>query len=157
GGIAWQGFVVVAAGVVLVLLMQWAGIGRALAYVLPGALIWYGLLLSGVHPTLAGVILGLLTPATAHFGRGRRRSLPRSAERAPLARVAAWLHPSVAFGIMPLFALATAGVTLEGLDLSAGPSLAILAGVVTGLVAGKPIGILMATFVAVRFKLGALP
>jgi len=63
----------------------------------------------------------------------------------------------VAFGIMPLFALANAGVSLQGLDLSAAAPLAVGAGIVSGLVLGKPIGIVLASIVAVRLRLCALP
>ena len=155
-GIAWAGLAIVAEGVVLVLLMQWASIGRALFYVLPGAIVWYGLLRSGVHPTLAGVILGLLTPATARFGRWRGSALV-TPELAPATRVGARLHPYVAFGIMPLFALANAGVSLEGLELSSASALAVASGIVLALVAGKPAGVLLASFLAVRLRLCELP
>ena len=154
-GIAWAELALVAAGVVLVLLLQWASIGRALFYVMPGAIVWYGLLRSGVHPTLAGVILGLLTPASARFGR--RRDEPATDELAPVTRVEARLHPYVAFGIMPLFALANAGVSLEGLDLTSGSALAVASGIVLGLVAGKPAGVLLASLLAVRLRLCELP
>src|SRR5262249_20523974 len=83
GGIVWRGLTFAGGGVALVLLMQSAGISRALFYVLPAAIIWYGLLKSGVHPTLAGVILGLLTPATVHFGRHKHRLPAPPPARAP--------------------------------------------------------------------------
>src|SRR2546430_15926375 len=73
------------------------------------------------------------------------------------SRVEAMLHPWVAFGVMPLFALANAGVSLKGLDLSAAAPLAVGAGIVSGLVLGKPIGIVLASIAAVRLKLCALP
>ena len=97
------------------LALQWLSVQSALAYVLPGAIVWFGMLRAGVHPALAGVLLGLLTPATAAFGRGRRVR-ERPALDAPVVRVEAMLHPYVAFGIMPLFALANAGVSLEGVE-----------------------------------------
>ncbi len=146
GGIALAGLLVVAAGVLGVLLLQWLGVQRALAYVLPGALLWFGMLRAGLHPTLAGVLLGLLTPATSAFGR-----------ESPVVRVEAMLHPWVALGVMPLFALANAGVSLQGLDLSAAAPWAVSAGIVSGLVLGKPIGIVLASIAAVRLGLCALP
>ena len=146
GGIALAGLLVVAAGVLGVLLLQWLGVQRALAYVLPGAVLWFGMLRAGLHPTLAGVLLGLLTPATSAFGR-----------ESPVVRVEAMLHPWVAFGVMPLFALANAGVSLQGLDLSAAAPWAVSAGIVSGLVLGKPIGIVLASIAAVRLGLCALP
>lgn len=68
------------------------------------------------------------------------------------------LHPYVAFGIMPLFALANAGVSLEGVSLThGGGPLRVTAGVVLGLVLGKPLGVVLASFAAVRLKLCVLP
>jgi NhaA family Na+:H+ antiporter len=153
-GIAYTGLGLVAAGVVLVLLMQRLGIRWALAYLIPGALMWYGMLSAGMHPTLAGVLLGLLTPATANFGR--HKCLDPTAI-APVHQVEAALHPWVAFGIMPLFALANAGVSLSGLNLSAGQPLTVAAGIVAGLVLGKPLGIVLAALVAVSLKVCTLP
>jgi NhaA family Na+:H+ antiporter len=138
--------------------------------VLPGAVVWFGTLRAGVHPTLAGVVLGLLTPVSAVFGRrirppspprsgpsGGQRVDPPRAPESPVVRVEAMLHPYVAFGIMPLFALANAGVSLHGLDLGAGAPLAVGAGIVLGLVLGKPIGIVLAALAAVRLELAKLP
>jgi len=156
-GIAVGGLLIVAAGVLGVLLLQWLGVQPALAYVLPGAMVWFGMLRAGLHPTLAGVLLGLLTPATSAFGRAQRAPDTRRAVESPVVRVEAMLHPWVAFGIMPLFALANAGVSLQGLDLSAAAPLAVGAGIVSGLVLGKPIGIVLASITAVRLGLCALP
>src|SRR5579863_584245 len=153
-GIAYAGLGLVALGVVLVLLMQWLGIRWPLVYLIPGALMWYGMLSSGMHPTLAGVLLGLLTPATANYGR--HKCIDPTAP-APVEAVEAALHPWVAFGIMPIFALANAGVSLSGLNLSAGQPLTVAAGIVAGLVLGKPIGIMLAALAAVRLKICTLP
>ena len=170
GGIVAGQFLVVAAGVVLVLLLQALSVQSALAYALPGAVIWVGMLRAGVHPTVTGVLLGLLTPATAVFGRRARqrpapRAVPSAADRLdaprapdpPVVRVEAMLHPYVAFGIMPLFAFANAGVSLKGLELGGGEPLAVGVGIVLGLVLGKPLGIMLAALVAVRLKLAELP
>ncbi len=154
-GISWAGFPIMAAGIALVLLLQWLGQRAMLAYVIPGALVWYGMLRTGMHPTLAGVILGMLTPVRATFGRhGRAR---RSGDEvAPVTRVEGALHPWVAFGIMPLFALANAGVNLAGFT-AAGASLSVAGGILLGLLVGKPAGILLASGLAVRLKVCALP
>ena len=169
GGIVPGQFLTIAAGVALVLLLQALGVRPALAYVLPGALVWLGMLRAGLHPALTGVVLGLLTPVTAEFGRSARRPReppgavpataadPPSAPDSPVVRVEAMLHPYVAFGIMPLFAFANAGVSLGRLDLGAGAPLAVCSGVVLGLVLGKPIGIVLAALTAVRLKLCELP
>ena len=145
-GIAVSGLVIVAAGVVLLLLMQRLRIAQPLAYGLPGALVWFGMLRAGVHPALAGVLLGLLTPVSAAGGGP-----------SPLERVEGALHPYVAFGIMPLFALANAGVNVEQLALRAGAPLAVGSGIVLGLVVGKPSGILLLSAAAVRLRLCVLP
>jgi len=145
-GIAAPGLALVAGGILLVLLMQRLGIRAALPYVLPGAIVWFGMLQAGLHPTLAGVILGLLTPASAAAGAP-----------SPVERVESALHPYVAFGIMPLFALANAGVSLAGLSLGAAAPLAVASGIVLGLVLGKPLGILLAAAAAVRCRLCSLP
>ena len=170
GGILASQFLLVATGLALVLLLQVLSVQSALAYALPGALVWVGMLRAGLHPTLSGVLLGLLTPATAVFGRRARqrpapRAVPCAADRLdaarapvpPVVRVEAMLHPYVAFGIMPLFAFANAGVNLTGLELGGGVPLAISAGVVIGLVLGKPIGIMLAALAAVRLKIAELP
>ena len=146
-------FLVIAAGVALVLLLQALGVRLALAYVIPAAVLWLGMLRAGFHPALAGVLLGLLTPVSADFGL-LAKSAPGSA--APLLRVEALLHPYVAFGIMPLFAFANAGVRLDGLDFSAAP-LAVGTGIVLGLVLGKPLGIVLAALAAVTLKIAHLP
>ncbi len=168
-GIVVGQLLLAAAGVALVPLLQRLGVRSPLAYVFPGALLWLGLLRAGVHPTLTGVVLGLLTPASAPAaGRGQPSSaraasalsaaavIPPSAE-SPLLRVETMLHPYVAFGIMPLFAFANAGVSLEGLDFGAGAPRAVGAAIVLGLVLGKPMGIVLAALAAVRLKLAALP
>lgn len=188
GGLDPAGFAVAAVGIVLVLGLQRIGAGSAWAYVLPGAVIWVGLLATGAHPTLAGVVLGLMTPvrpmrmrefpvetitrvagdlptqdadragdagALAHPARqlhiAQRELLP------PVVRVQAALHPWVAYGIMPLFALANAGVSLGGVDLSAGDPQWIMAGVALALVAGKPAGIIGMCWLMVRLRLCRLP
>ena len=153
-GIDYSALLIVLAAIALVFLMQWLGLRRALAYVLPGAIAWYGMLRAGVHPTLAGVILGLLTPVTPAFGR--RPCLDPTAI-APVQEVEARLHPWVAFGIMPLFALANAGVSMQGIELGGGAPFAVAAGIVAGLVLGKPVGIGLAALAAVKLRWCALP
>jgi Na+:H+ antiporter, NhaA family len=156
-GIAVTGLLIVAGGVLLVLALHALHVRAAFAYVLPGAVVWFGMLRAGMHPALAGVLLGLLTPAAATFGRSQRAAAPERAGGSPVEGLEATLHPWVAFGIMPLFALANAGVSLEGLDLQAAAPLAIGSGILLGLVLGKPLGIGLACLAAVALKLGVLP
>lgn len=187
-GISIDGFALAAVGVGIVLAMQRFGVRTPLLYVAPGAVIWAGMLRSGVHPTLAGVALGLLTPVKPWFGahgfleRAREAfeyveshlsetledeknllgPLDRIAEArkeavSPVVRLEAKLHPWVAFGIMPLFALANAGVSLQGFSLGAPGTLKLLLGISVGLIVGKPLGIMIASFVCVRLGLAKLP
>jgi Na+:H+ antiporter, NhaA family len=186
-GIAPAGLVVAALGVLGVLAFQWIGLRHALYYILPGAIIWLGLLQAGVHPTLAGVMLGLLTPVTTRRGnralltaakealdefgaRAERQPEAREllppvqqlgrAQRdmlAPVVRIEALLHPWVAYGIMPIFALANAGVALHGVALGDVANRSVMAGVSLGLIFGKPIGILLGAWLAVKAGIAALP
>ncbi len=183
GGLDYSGFAVAALGIAMVLVLQRMGIGSAYAYVLPGAVVWSGLLMTGAHPTLAGVVLGLMTPVTPALMRenpldvlsriaselpGRRKadhmSGPlkemRRAQREllpPVVRVQTALHPWVAYGVMPLFALANAGVSLDGVDLSSSGPQWVMAGVAIALIAGKPLGIVGTSWLMVRLGLCRLP
>jgi NhaA family Na+:H+ antiporter len=185
GGIEVGGFAVAALGVLGVLAFQRLGIGSAPAYVVPGFFVWLGLLIAGIHPTLAGVVLGLMTPArpipmrehpvemvSRVLGQLRnsdavetkdshqlQRPLQelRLAHREllpPVSRVQMAMHPWVAYIVMPVFALANAGVSLTGTDLAAGHS--VMLGTAVALVAGKPLGIIGASWIAVRLGLSRL-
>jgi NhaA family Na+:H+ antiporter len=135
-----------AAGVVLgVVLMSRLQIDRPLAYVVPGVLLWWCLHEAGVEPTLAGVVLGLLTPAHP------RRGVP------VLERVEGALHPVSSFVIVPVFALANAGVVLSADALEHALSSRVTVGIVVGLVVGKFVGIFGASALALRAGLGTLP
>jgi NhaA family Na+:H+ antiporter len=186
-GIDAAGFVITSFGALLVIGFQRIGIASAFAYVLPGAVVWLGMLHAGAHPTLAGVLLGLMTPVRSrparlrplaaaaralqdldshqgldkdpHALRGPLAQL-RNAEREllpPVVRVQMALHPWVAFGVMPLFALANAGVNLDPRGLAAAGSAEIAIAVAAALVLGKPAGILLASFIAVRLNICRLP
>lgn len=184
----YSGVAIALGGVLLVFAFQRMGIGKAVFYLLPGAVIWYGLFKTGVHPTLAGVILGLLTPVRSMpmrekpldmFQRNFHElvdrfsgkpdaehsvSAPlkqlRQAQRemlAPVQRVQAGLHPWVAFAIMPLFALANAGVNLAGAELGNDLSLHVFIAVMAALVLGKPLGVILACTLLVKSRLCVLP
>jgi NhaA family Na+:H+ antiporter len=153
----------------LILLLRWLGARSVAIYAVLGGGIWLAFLKSGVHPTVAGVLLGLLTPArpglrrrvlldvvSELYGRlrGGPRATPQSAEAiSPLERLEAGLHPWVAFLIMPVFALANAGVTLEWPALTTPVALAVA----LALTLGKPIGIVLFSWVTVRMGLTRLP
>ena len=113
-----------------------------LAYLVVGALLWFVVLRSGVHATIAGVLLAMTIPADG--------------DDAPLLRIERALHAPISYGVMPLFAFANAGIQLP---TSLAPLLSQPAalGTAVGLIFGKPIGILGATFVAVRLRIAELP
>ncbi|KAA1420279.1 Na+/H+ antiporter NhaA [Nocardioides humilatus] len=126
-------------GLLVVVGLRVAGVRWWLPYLAVGVLVWLALLQSGVHATLAGVALGLLTPAATAAGLQQR------------------VHPLSAYVVLPVFALANAGVALGSGVLDGDGSAAVALGVGAGLVLGKPLGILLACFVAVRVRLARLP
>ncbi|WDS35595.1 Na+/H+ antiporter NhaA [Pseudoxanthomonas sp.] len=132
GMLAWA-----AAGIGLMLLLNWRGVTALAPYLLIGAVVWYCVLKSGVHATLAGVVTGLLIPL-----RGKDADAP-----SPLETLEHALHPWVAYAVLPLFAFANAGLALAGLKV--GDVLApVPLGVVLGLVLGKPVGIVAVAVLA---------
>jgi NhaA family Na+:H+ antiporter len=135
---------VVALVVVLVLLNR-AGVQHAAPYLLVGAVLWVAVLSSGIHATIAGVLLALTIPAKA----------PNS-DSSLLERLEHALGTPIAFFVVPLFALANAGVRIGG-AASSELSLPVLGGVVIGLVLGKPLGISLAAWLAVRMRIATLP
>ncbi|HEV2122463.1 MAG TPA: Na+/H+ antiporter NhaA [Chloroflexota bacterium] len=165
------------------------GVRRPLIYGILGIGLWLAFLLSGVHATVAGVLLAMAIPAraridaTAFLTNGRayfdgferagaiRRStylneeqqgmvhaLEESCEQVetPLQRLEHALHPWVAFLIMPVFALANAGVRLEG-DLTGAISHPVTLGVAVGLVLGKQVGVLLFSWLSIRVGIASLP
>jgi Na+:H+ antiporter, NhaA family len=130
-------------GVVVLLALNLAGIGRRAPYMLAGIFLWVCVLKSGVHATIAGVIVGLAIPL-------------RAGDSSPLRSLEHDLHPWVAFGVLPLFAFANAGVRFAG--MAPGVLLdPIQLGVALGLFLGKQLGIAGSIWLAVRCGLGALP
>ena len=125
--------------------MRALGVRRILAYVPLGLFVWVATFESGIHATLAGVALALLTPAVPVGGRDVLGELEHR------------LHPWVNLAILPLFALANAGVKLGGGELSDPTGRRIALAVAVGLVVGKFLGIAGATLAALRLRLGALP
>jgi NhaA family Na+:H+ antiporter len=153
------------------------GIKSVPVFFLLGGMIWLCFDASGVHPTIAGVLLGLMTPTRgwvsderlrAILGRvlsypigdrwsgdtTERRDLRRAGAAAtealsPVERLEMMLHPWVAFAVMPVFALANAGVAVSGADFGQPVSVAIFA----GLVFGKPVGVLAFSWLVVRLGL----
>jgi NhaA family Na+:H+ antiporter len=139
-----------AALLALVVGLQRAGVRSYFPFVLVGIGVWIATLASGVHATVAGVLLGLLTPT--------RVELPGSgASFSPIEQLTRVLHPWSAFGVMPVFALANAGLVLEGSALGDPESRRVTLAVALGLLVGKPLGITLLCWLAVRARLAALP
>jgi NhaA family Na+:H+ antiporter len=183
-GISAEGLLVAAGGVAAIAGLQRLGVRAVAAYALPSAAVWVGAYRAGIHPTLAGVVVGLLTPVAASIDRERflkgaearlqamwrkkdlsdQELLPHLDELnqgrrevvSPVERLQHALHGWVAFGVMPLFALANAGVSLGAVTLEGDP-LKVFFGVTLGLVLGKPLGILAVSALAVKLKLANLP
>jgi len=186
--VSWSALATVAGLLVLSLAANAIGVRSAWAYALIGIALWVAVLLSGVHATVAGVLLAMTIPSRTVINedvllRGARAALQQfddachpnttmlsnSAHQAalrrlevlsekalpPLARLEFGLHGIVMFGIMPLFALANAGVDLSGGRAALGSTVAL--GVIAGLVVGKPVGITLASWLAVRAGIAALP
>lgn len=180
----------------LTVFSQKVGIRAVWVYLVLGICVWLGILQSGVHATIAGVLIGFLTPAIPflkpkEFGDklveltdGLKKSMGYDLSEfqrekmqdtlvpeddliyelqevmfesvSPLERIIHYMHPWVAYFIMPVFALFNAGVELGGVDLSHAISPVSL-GVVAGLVIGKPLGIFIFCWVTVKFGLANLP
>jgi NhaA family Na+:H+ antiporter len=138
--------VAVAVALVIALLSR-AGVTRLAPYLLLGTALWLATYASGVHATIAGVALGLLVPA--------RRCGPGA--QSPGDRLGRALGHWSTFLIVPLFALANAGVVVGAGVFDAPGALSVTGGVVLGLVVGKTLGIVGAAWLAVRTGLGKLP
>ena len=167
-----------AAGLAGVYAMNRLGVRAVWVYAAVGALVWLAMLKSGVHPTIAGVTLGLMTPAWAWVGEEALRMVatdlvakiedvtinPETPELetlafaahesvSPLERLETLLHPWVGFVIMPLFALANAGVAIKVAEITSPVAVAVA----VGLFVGKPLGIVLFSWLAVRAGIAKLP
>ena len=160
-----------------VIVLKKLNVRYTLVYIAFGFLLWYSLFESGVHATIAGVIMGLLAPATALINdtntvseavqpamqaqtdfSGLRKATFHLNESVPITeRFENLLHPLTGFLIVPIFALANAGVEISSDSLSDAVSSGVTRGVVAGLVIGKIAGVSFFTFVAVRLRVSTLP
>lgn len=164
-------------GFALVRLMNGLGVRSVPAYAVVGAFVWLAVYRSGIHPTVAGVVLGLMTPAREWVSRealrlsvadlaedlrkdadldAREREMLAFVAResvSPLERLESRLHPWVGFAVMPLFALDNAGVHVEA-EAVAEP---VAVAVALGLFLGKPTGVLLFSFLAVKLRIAKLP
>lgn len=187
--LSWLSLGVAASLFAVLLLLNRLGVYSVGAYIFVGFFLWLAVLKSGVHATIAGVMLALVIPAhprmdsrefveKARTFLDRLSATPRSANgskpeaqhqaavqsletyckyvEAPLHRLEHALHPRVAFFIMPVFALANAGVTFGG-GLEAALVQPVSLGILLGLVFGKQIGITLFSWLAVRSRVAELP
>lgn len=187
--IAWLSLAIAAGFLLILLVINRLGVRHPLVYVLLGIGLWLAFLESGVHATVAGVLLAMTIPSKARINtrefakhaRGLLEDFDRANQskgesemnesqqaalqtlettielaEAPLQRLEHTLHPWVSFFIMPLFALANAGVSLGG-DFIGALAHPVSLGIILGLVIGKQIGILTFVWLAVKLKLAELP
>lgn len=151
-------FTWIAAGIfsiLLVLIFQKLKITSTLVYVVLGIALWFALYKSGVHPTLAGVILGLLTPNIVKERSGLADSTDGSVS------IIEWLekkiHPWSTFAIVPLFAFANTGVEISHDSIQTALDSPIAWGIFAGLVVGKPMGIFATIYASHKSKIGEIP
>lgn len=135
---------IAAAAIGVLAFMNWRGVEKTSLYMIVGLVLWGAILKSGVHATLAGVIVGFMIP------------LNSKGKSSPSEALEHELHPWVAFLILPLFAFANAGVPLQGVSLSGLTSLLPL-GIAAGLFIGKPLGIFSFSWLAVKLGIARLP
>jgi NhaA family Na+:H+ antiporter len=186
--IAWLSLVVAAGFLLLLVIVNRLGVRHPLVYAILGIGLWVAFLKSGIHATIAGILLAMTIPAKARIGGRQFASQSRAIldefehERSqmangiseiqqsalqtletyiqyvesPLQRLEHGLHPWVAFCIMPIFALANAGVVLGG-DIASALAQPISLGIAAGLVLGKQVGITSFAWLAVRSGLADLP
>ena len=179
--IAWDALALGAVGVAIVRAMALLGVRSVPIYFVVGGLIWLAVDASGIHATITGVVLGLLTPArrwvsderlyaildrvVAHPADGRGSGDTKDRQTLQMAEIAARetlspverleiaLHPSVGFVIMPLFAFANAGLPLSSVDLGNSITWAVF----FGFALGKPIGVVTFSWLAVRSGIATRP
>jgi NhaA family Na+:H+ antiporter len=175
GGVDLGALAVAGGAALAVVALRWLRIDWPVAYVAVGVVLWVATYQSGVHATIAGVVLGLLTPARplepdlltadwvadlAEDPSPEDLALLRRVARSsvsPAERLQHDLHPVTSFVIVPLFALANAGVELDAGAFDAPGATAVAVGVGVGLVVGKLVGVAGASWLAVRMGIGRLP
>jgi NhaA family Na+:H+ antiporter len=124
--------------------MNRTGVTRTSSYILLGVVLWIAVLKSGVHGTLAGVLIAFCIPMQDEHGNSPLRELEHD------------LHGPVAFVILPIFAFANAGLSLAGMSIE-GLTHPVTLGIISGLLVGKPLGILVFTGFAVGLGFAQLP
>lgn len=154
-GVEVSWFVFSTLAVFAIVAIKKLGVTSTSAYVIVGALLWYGLYRSGVHATLAGVILGLLTPNQPKVNPDLHDEVDGSVS--VIEWLEAKLHPWSSFVIIPIFAFANTGVVITATSLESAMSSPVAWGIFAGLVLGKPLGIVFALVLAKRSNVGDYP
>ena len=162
-------------GLALISFLKFAGVRPRVVYFVISVGVWFAVLKSGVHATVAGVVLGFLTPikplvpistlqqvGTALLKDPNTENFDKLEflvyeSQSPVDYLIDLLHPWVNFAIMPIFALMNAGIPLKGIELGPVIQHPITIGVLLGLAIGKPVGIFLCSWLAVKFKLATLP
>jgi len=154
-GIAFSWVLASVGAILLILALQKMNVTSIFIYILCGLLLWYGLYRTGVHPTLAGVILGLLTPSTVKEDSDLEDIDDGSISY--IEYLEAKLHPFSSLIIVPIFAMANTGVVITEKSLAAATSSVIAWGIFLGLVIGKPLGVLAFALAASKARIAQLP
>ena len=144
GELSQVSLILAAVSIIALIAMNRSGVSRLAPYLLVGLVLWVCVLKSGVHATLAGVVLAFCIP------------LRTSSKASPLLTLEHGLHPWVAYGILPLFAFANAGVSLAGVTMESFNHPVPL-GIAAGLLLGKTLGVFGLTWLAVKTRMASLP
>ncbi len=144
GELSQLSLILAAVSIIALIAMNRSGVSRLAPYLLVGLVLWVCVLKSGVHATLAGVVLAFCIP------------LRTSSKASPLLTLEHGLHPWVAYGILPLFAFANAGVSLAGVTMESFTHPVPL-GIAAGLLLGKTLGVFGLTWLAVKTRMASLP
>ncbi len=144
GELSQVSLILAAVSIIALIAMNRSGVSRLAPYLLVGLVLWVCVLKSGVHATLAGVVLAFCIP------------LRTSSKASPLLTLEHGLHPWVAYGILPLFAFANAGVSLAGVTMESFTH-SVPLGIAAGLLLGKTLGVFGLTWLAVKTSMASLP
>ncbi|ODJ90681.1 Na(+)/H(+) antiporter NhaA [Pseudomonas viridiflava] len=144
GELSQLSLILAAVSIIALIAMNRSGVSRLAPYLLVGLVLWVCVLKSGVHATLAGVVLAFCIP------------LRTSSKSSPLLTLEHGLHPWVAYGILPLFAFANAGVSLAGVTMESFTHPVPL-GIAAGLLLGNTLGVFGLTWLAVKTRMASLP
>ncbi len=154
-GVVFSWLLAAAATIVLTVLVKKFGLRSTYIYVFLGIALWYAFYRTGIHPTLAGVVLGLLTPNTPKDATSYEDI--EDGSLSVIEWLEAKLHPWSTYFVVPIFAFANTGVALTSQALSSASTSVIAWGIFAGLVIGKPLGILVSMIAAKKLNVGDYP